>query len=147
MYLLQIDPRHNRLHITLAGKFDARQADKLCADLMMRLHELQDGFHILCDLSGLAKFDHDAKKHYRKLMDICRESGVRQVIRIIPDALDNFGLTIMSYFHYRNVNVITCPTLEEALVHLREHDNHPLPRSPGDAVKTPKLKVSHSAHH
>ena len=104
MYLLEIDPIHNRLHITLSGHFDERQADKLCADLILRLHELQDGFHILNDLSDLEKFDHAAKKHYRKIMDLCQESGVRKVIRILPDALNNFGLTIMSHFHYRDVD-------------------------------------------
>ena len=146
MYLLQIDPMHNRLHIALAGTFDERQADKLRADLMIRMHELQDGFHILCDLSGLAKFDHDAKKHYRKLMDLCRESGVRKVIRIIPDSLDNYGLTIMSHFHYKGVCVVTCPTLQEALVHLREHENHSLQQSLEGTSKTPELMVSHSLH-
>lgn len=147
MYLLQIDPTNNRLHITLAGKFDERQADKLCADLMMRMHELHDGFHILVDLSGLAKFDHAAKKHYRKLMDICRESGVRKVIRILPDALDNYGLTIMSYFHYRDVCVVTCPSLQEALVHLREHENHSLQQSLGETTKTPEITASDPEPH
>ena len=146
MYLLQIDPMHNRLHITLAGNFDERQADKLCAEVMMRLHELQHGFHILCDLSGLATFDREAKKHYRKLMDICRENGVHKVIRIIPDSMDNYGLTIMSHFHYKNVCVVTCPNLQEALVHLREHENHPLQQSLGDTAKTPEITVSHSQH-
>ena len=141
---MQIDSMHNRLHITLAGAFDERQADTLCAELMMRLHELQDGFHILCDLSGVEKFDRAAKRHYRKLMDVCRESGVRKVIRIIPDSMDNYGLTIMSHFHYKNVSVVTCPNFQEALIHLRENETHPLKQSLDDPSNTPKLKVSHS---
>jgi hypothetical protein len=146
MFLLEIDPMQNRLHLTLAGQFDACQADRLCADLVLRLHELRDGFHILCDLSGLMKFDHDAKKHYRRMMDICRENGVRKVIRILPDALNNHGLTIMSHFHYQNVSVVTCPNLPEALEHLREIESHPLPQTMKSTPMTPEIKVSHTEH-
>ncbi len=121
MYLLQIDQQHNRLNIRLSGVFDDRQAEKLSADLMLRLHELTEGFHVLCDLTGLEKFDRPAKKHYRNFMDLCRKSGVRKVIRILPESQDNFGLTIMSHFHYRNIPVITCNNLDEALKHLRNN--------------------------
>ena len=81
------------------------------------------------------------------LSGICRESGVCKVIRIIPDSLNNYGLTIMSYFHYKNVPVVTCPNLQEALIHLRENENHPLPQSLGDTAKTPEITVSRSEHH
>jgi hypothetical protein len=119
MYLLQIDQLHNRLHVILFGQFEERQASKLSAELMMRITELREGFHVLCDVTSLEKFDHSARKHYSTIMDLCRKSGVRKVIRIVPDSQDNFGLTIMSYFHYKNIPVITCRDLEEALKHLR----------------------------
>lgn len=124
MYLFNIDQMRNRLHITLSGKFDERQAEKLSAELMMRIHELSEGFHILCDLTGLEKFDRSARKHYRNFMDLCRKSGVRKVIRIIPDPRNNFGLTVMSHFHYKNIPVISCHNLDEALKHLRKNKSY-----------------------
>ena len=119
MYLLQIDPVHNRLNIKLSGSFDGSQSAKLSADLMLRINELQEGFHILCDLTGLLKFERSARKHYMHVMDLCRKSGARKVVRILPDSQENFGLTIMSYFHYKNIRVITCNNFDEALKHLR----------------------------
>jgi hypothetical protein len=124
MYLLHIDQLHNRMQITLSGTFEERQAEKLNAEVMVRIHELTEGFHILCDLTGLKQFDRSARKHYRNFMDLCRESGVRKVVRIVPDSLNNFGLTIMSYFHYKNIPVVTCHDLEEALKHLRQNRSY-----------------------
>ena len=121
MYLLQIDQLHNRLYLRLAGVFDERQSEKLAADLMMRMNELKDGFHVLCDLSGLERFDRAARKHYRNFMDLCRTNGVRKVIRVIPDEHENFGLTIMSCFHYENIPVISCSNFTDALEHLHHN--------------------------
>ena len=123
--MLQIDQMHNRLHIMLSGQFDERQADKLSAELMIRINELREGFHVLSDVTSLEKFDRSARKHYRKIMDLCHKSGVRKVIRIVSKR-DDFGLTVMSHFHYKNVPVITCQTLEEALEHLRNNTTYQL---------------------
>ncbi len=119
MYLLYIDPLYNLLHIRLAGVFDEQQADNLCSELDMRLPELRDGFLIFSDLTGLKEFAQSARKHYRIFMDLCRQNGLSKVIRIVPDSLNNFGLTIMSHFHHQNVPVFTCETIEEAYRHLR----------------------------
>jgi len=118
MFLLQIDQLHNRLYIRLAGVFDERQSEKLAADLMVRMNELKDGFHVLCDLSGLERFDRAARKHYKNVMELCRNNGVQKVIRVIPDEHDNFGLTIMSHFHYQEIQVVNCSNFTEALKHL-----------------------------
>ena len=40
MYLLHIDHMHNRLHLTLSGTFDERQAEKLRDELVVRINEL-----------------------------------------------------------------------------------------------------------
>ena len=131
MYLLQIDQMHNRLHITLSGQFDERQADKLNAELIIRINELREGFHVLCDVTSLEEFDSSARKHYRSVMDLCHKSGVRKVVRIVPSLVNNFGLTVMSYFHYKDVPVITCRNLEEALKHLRNNKIYQLQQSMG----------------
>jgi predicted site-specific integrase-resolvase len=81
---------------------------------------VKEGFNVLCDLTALNTFDLSARKHFRAVMDLCNKNGVSRIIRIIPDPLNNFGLTVMSYFHYaKGVKIITCSDLKEALEHLK----------------------------
>ena len=119
MYLLGIDRTRNRVHITLSDRFDESQAKALSDELRSRFNELEPGFYILCDLTTLEEFDPSAAKHYEAMMDLCNKSGVFKIIRIVPDPVRNFGLTVMSYFHYdREIPVITCSSFQEALEHL-----------------------------
>lgn len=118
MYLLEVDPVRNRLHITLAGAFSESDAKALHSELEERLAELKSDFHVLCDLSSLEDFEKTARPHYRAVMDLCSHSGARKVIRIIPDPLNNFGVTIMSNIHYDStVPIINCKSLKEARKH------------------------------
>jgi hypothetical protein len=119
MYLLEIDRTQNRIHITLAERFDQPQASELLADLRGRFREVEPGFHILCDLTALQDFDEAAVLCFRSIMDLCNGGGVCKIIRIIPDPRHDFGLTVISHFHYDNgIPVITCRTLQEAMPHL-----------------------------
>lgn len=119
MYLLEIDRVLNRVHITLAERFDASQAKALQDELQLRLKELDRGFSILCDLTTLEEFDELAEPYYRSIMDLCNQNGVSKVVRIIPNPVQNFGLTVMSHFHYASgVPVIICRNLREALENL-----------------------------
>ena len=145
MYLLQIDPIHNRLNIRLSGNFDERQAAKLNADLMLRVNELMEGFHVLCDLTGLVKFERSARKHYSHFMDLCGKSGARKVIRILPDSHENFGLTIMSHFHYKNIPVVTCDNFDEALKHLRTNKTYNQIRKDNGPLTEKKWDISEEA--
>lgn len=119
MYLLDIDRAKNRVHLTLSDHFDTEQAAALLQEMRQRIEELKPEFSVLCDVSILETFDTDAKTHFRGIMDLCNERCVGKVIRIIPDPLNNFGLNIMSMFHYcDNVKIITCESFEEAQKHL-----------------------------
>lgn len=119
MYLLDIDRLKNRIHVTFAVSFDEVEAKALYHEIRDRLSELRPGFHILCDLSTLEDFKSEAKIHFRSVMDLCNEHGVDKVIRILPDPHENFGLNLMSYFHYsKQVKQITCKSLKEAQQHL-----------------------------
>jgi anti-anti-sigma regulatory factor len=119
MYLLGIDRTKNRVHITLSDRFDALQAKTLSEELTSRLEELERGFCMLCDLTTLEEFDPSAAKHYESMMDLCNKNGVSKIIRIIPNPARNFGLTVMSYFHYdREIPVVTCSKFREVLGHL-----------------------------
>lgn len=120
MYLLEIDRAKNRIHITLSDRFDEPQAIAMLDELRLRFGELEQDFHVLCDLTTLEEFHHAARRHFRDVMDLCNEGGVRKIIRIIPNPLDNFGLSIMAHFHYDDkIPVITCKDLTEALKYLK----------------------------
>lgn len=120
MYLLEIDRTLNRIHLTLSDQFDEPQAAALLDKIQLRLGELEQDFYVLCDLTSLKEFSPSARSNFRAVMDLCNEAGVRKIIRIIPDPLDNFGLTIMSYIHYDSgIPVVTCKTMEEACRHLK----------------------------
>lgn len=120
MQLLEVDSVRNRLHITLSETFDETEAEQLLAEVASRMAELSRGFVMLCDLTSLDEFAHDARKHFRSIMDLCNAHGVGRVIRIVPDPLNDFGLTVLSHFHYDHaIPIITCRCLGEALKHLR----------------------------
>ncbi|VGO19918.1 hypothetical protein [Pontiella sulfatireligans] len=120
MYLLEIDRTLNRIHITLSDRFDEPQAIALLDEIRLRMGELERDFLLLCDLTTLEEFSPSARSHFRAVMDLCNEAGVRKIIRIIPHPLDNFGLTIMSYIHYDSgIPVVTCKALKEVSKHLK----------------------------
>jgi hypothetical protein len=54
--------------------------------------------------------------HVRRMMDMCNEKGVEMIVRVIPDPHKDIGFSILSLFHYhRQVRIVTCATLDEAL--------------------------------
>lgn len=119
MYSFEIDQKNNRIHLTLTECFNELQSIHLLKEVTERLNELERGFCILCDLSALDEFESKAKTHFRSIMDLCNTHGVKKVIRIIPDPLNNFGLTLMSYFHYpEHISVVNCTTTKDAQKHL-----------------------------
>jgi hypothetical protein len=55
----------------------------------------------------------------RRNMDLCNQTGVSKVVRVIPDPHKDVGLNILSLFHYRhNLPIVTCETLQEAMAEL-----------------------------
>lgn len=119
MYLLEIDQTHNRIHLTLSGRIGEPQAKALLGEIQSRINELNPDFHVLCDLTALDEFAHSARPYFRSLMELCNEAGVRKIVRIAPNPLHDFGLTVMSHFHYdHGIPIITCRNLDEALKHL-----------------------------
>ncbi|MBN2161741.1 MAG: hypothetical protein JXR25_09140 [Pontiellaceae bacterium] len=119
MYLLEVDSPKNRIHITFTKRLDEAQSRAILNEIKDRIGEVQDGFSVLCDMTTLTDIDKDAKRGVQEIMDFCNARKVGKVIRIVANPLHDFGLTIMSCFHYDSgVSVVTCKTLEEALEHL-----------------------------
>jgi hypothetical protein len=72
-------------------------------------------FRLLADLSTLVSMDVACAPSIERVMDLCQERGVAEIIRIIPDPRHDIGMQIMSLFHYGSgVRIFTCSTLEEA---------------------------------
>ena len=105
----------NLMKINYAGRVDGDEAKRWVVRLESLLSDLQPGFRLLTDLSGLEAMDLECVPHLERIMDLCDHRGVGMVVRVIPDPHKDIGLNIMSLFHYsRRVRIVTCQTLEEA---------------------------------
>src|SRR5664279_4970915 len=77
--------------------------------------KIKPGFRLLTDLSALELMDPACLPYLAKVMDLCSEKGISEVIRVIPDVHKDIGFNILSLFHYRHgVRFVTCSSLEEA---------------------------------
>lgn len=116
MFRVETDKPKKLLTIAFAQHVGAAEA-KACAGRVSEVSgELQPGFRLLTDLSGLDSMDPDCASHIKKTMDLCNAKGVARVVRIIPDPRKDIGLNIMSLFHYRRrIPIVTCATKAEAM--------------------------------
>src|SRR5258708_3741945 len=115
MFEAIVEKSTNLLKISWSGRVSANEAKSCVEQIELLLHELQPGFRLLTDLSGLNAMDLECVPHIERAMDLCQHGGVAMVVRIIPDPHKDIGLSIMSVFHYRRgTRLVTCQTLEEA---------------------------------
>ena len=120
MYQVEIDRSLNRLHLTLARHFDKEQAEFLLEELEILIGGLREGFEVLTDLTKLEFVEDAARPFIKRGMDLCNCSGVGKIVRVVNNPLRDFGLKIMSIFHYDGkVPVMTCSSLDEANENLR----------------------------
>jgi hypothetical protein len=111
---------HNVLTITYAGKIDAAQAEKFYSDIQKLGPKYKTGFKILADLSQVQCMAPETLNAVKKAMDFFNAHGVSEIIRIIPELDQDFGLNIMSLFHYsKEVKFATLNSQKEAEPHLR----------------------------
>jgi len=116
MFQVEVDKSRNLLRINYAqhvGPEDTKGVEERVPTL---LPELRPGFRLLTDLSGLESMDLACVPYIKRMMDRCNQIGVEMVVRVIPDPHKDIGLNILSLFHYRRqVKIVTCETLEEAM--------------------------------
>ena len=78
--------------------------------------EMEPGFRLLTDLSGLESMDTACAPEIGAIMDLLAEKQVGTVVRVVPDPHKDIGLNILSLFHYGpEVRLITCENLTAAL--------------------------------
>ena len=116
MFQVEVDKAENLLKISYAqhvGPEDTKGVGEKVATL---LPELQPGFRLLTDLSGLESMDLACVPYIKQMMDLCNKQGIEMVVRVIPDPHKDIGLNILSLFHYRRrVRIVTCENLAEAM--------------------------------
>ena len=122
MYLVEFDRSQRLLKITVAGDTTAKEISSALENLRSVLKEIQSGFRLLADLSGLVSMPTSAAPYLGEVMESCGEKGVSLVIRLLPpDPSKDIGLAIISKFHYPpDVRIVTCATMEEAMRLLEE---------------------------
>jgi hypothetical protein len=119
MFQVEADPAKNLLKISFSQHVGPEEAKSSVEKVKALLADLQPGFRLLTDLSGLESMDVACAAYLRRTMDWCNRKGVERVVRIIPDPHKDIGLNIMSLFHYRHgIPIVTCGTLEEAMAAL-----------------------------
>lgn len=124
MYLTEFDRSRRLMKITVAGDTIAEEVRSALEDLRALLIDVQPGFRLLADLSGLVSMPTSVAPHIGQVMDLCAEKGVALVVRLLPpDPSKDIGLAIMSHFHYPpHVSMVTCATMEEAMQLLHERN-------------------------
>jgi anti-anti-sigma regulatory factor len=115
------DTTNKLLRISFSGHVTVAESRDSLKRLQALLMELQTGFRLLTDLSGLELMDQDCVPQLKTVMDHCNAKGVSLIVRVIPDPHKDIGFNILSLFHYRhNIRIVTCETLTEAEQALRE---------------------------
>jgi len=116
MFQIEVDKPKNLLKFTFSQHVTLDETRRWREQLAGLLAELQPGFRLLSDLSGLEIMDPECSAEIEFGMDLLNHAGISQVVRVIPDPRKDIGFNIMSHFHYRRgVRIVTCKTLDEAL--------------------------------
>jgi hypothetical protein len=110
-----VDVPGNLLKVCYRGTIGPEETRRWLPQMESMIRQMQPGFRLLSDLSGLDMMDLGCVPHIEQIMDLCDDRGIAMVVRVIPDPHKDIGLNIMSLFHYqRRVRIVTCETIEEA---------------------------------
>ena len=122
MFLTEFDRSRRLLKITLTGHSTAEEARSGLENLRSLLTDIEPGFKLFADLSGVLSMPTTAAPYIGQIMESCAEKGVELVVRLLPaEPSKDIGFAIMSRFHYApDIPIITCATMEEAMSRLLE---------------------------
>jgi hypothetical protein len=112
---IQAEADKNLLRIRFCGHISPAAMQACLAQAEHHLPQLRPGFTLLTDLSPMVAMDLDCVSPLTQLMDRFRASGIRTVVRIVPEPDKDIGFKILSIIHYRRgVRIVTCETQAEA---------------------------------
>ena len=116
MFAIEFDQPRNLMVIRYNDHVGPDETERALEEVRSALRQVERGFRLLADLTGLQSMDVLCAPHIESAMDMFNEKGVAEVIRIIPDPRRDIGMQIMSYFHYGgDVRIVTCESLDEAM--------------------------------
>lgn len=119
MFMVEIDKTRNLLHFTVAQTFGEEDGRHCLAAVKLCMHDLKKGFVILTDLRELKSMEPSSRPYVQDIMKTCNENKVSKIVRITPARSEDFGLKVMSVFHYDSaIPIIVCTSFEEAWKHL-----------------------------
>jgi hypothetical protein len=97
------------------GVVTARDLQTRVDELPALLTTVGPGFSLVTDLTDLELMDLDTVPAITRVMDLCLQAGVKQIVRIIPDPAKDIGFHLLSMTHYRGrVPISTCATRAES---------------------------------
>lgn len=116
MFQIEFDKSKNLMSFNFSGHVTPEETRRWREKLSEVLTDVQPGFTLMTDLSGLDSMDLECAPDIESSMEALDEAGIAKVVRIIPDPRKDIGLNIMSRFHYDpRVRIVICNTMEEAL--------------------------------
>lgn len=116
MFTAEVDPSRHLVTLTTSGHVQPADFEAGAERLRELLEEVEPGFRLLADLSGIESISVATAPHIGRVMDVCNQHGVGLVIRVIPpEPHKDVGLAILSQFHYSpDVRIVTCASRAEA---------------------------------
>jgi hypothetical protein len=117
MFAVETDPSCKVVKLTAAGHVELASMIAGVDRFRTLLPDVQPGFRLVTDLSGVKSMPISAAPHIAEIMELCDRHGVELVARILPtDRRHDIGFAILSQFHYSGrVRIVTCESLEEAM--------------------------------
>lgn len=120
---VEVDVSRNVVRLHFVGEIRAADMPRYADEIARALKSVREGFTLLTDLTDLTKMELGCVPHLEQTMDLARNSGVKLVVRIIPDRSKDIGMSILSLFHYpRNLRIVTTETRAEAAKVLPKHN-------------------------
>jgi hypothetical protein len=116
MLLVMVNQSQKLLYVSFVGEVRPGAFPAGRAQITAVLGGLSPGFRYLADLSQLISMSAECAVEMGLTMDLIRNAGVGQVVRVIPDPSKDIGMNILTIFHYpHHLKVANYETLAEAL--------------------------------
>jgi hypothetical protein len=111
----------NLLRVHFRGVVTAADVHGHLEDVRRLVAEAGRDFSVLTDLTDLEEMHIDTVRDLARVMDLYLESGVKRVVRVIPDPSKDIGFHLLSMTHYRGrVPIATFATLAEGIRELEQ---------------------------